>query len=69
MTEAQDFALTPRQLARYRRGESRPIPTIVGSLGFPSLASAQKGERLYRFIEERIAERCFGFVTETEGRS
>ncbi|MEP7327481.1 MAG: creatininase family protein [Gemmatimonadota bacterium] len=69
MTEAQDFALTPRQLAHYRRGESRPIATIVGSLGFPSLASAQKGERLYRFIEERIAERCFGFVTETEGRS
>jgi creatinine amidohydrolase len=68
MTEAQDYALTPRQLARYRRGESRPIQTIVGSLGFPSLASAQKGEQLYRFILERIAERCFSFVTETEGR-
>jgi creatinine amidohydrolase len=64
MSDAQDYALTPKQLSRYRRGESRPIPTIVGSLGFPSMASAQKGEQLYRFILERIAARCFSFVPE-----
>ena len=69
MSDAQDYALTPKQLTRYRRGESRPIPTIVGSLGFPSMASAQKGEQLYRFILERIAERCFCFVPGVQGRS
>ncbi|MEO8294675.1 MAG: creatininase family protein [Gemmatimonadota bacterium] len=69
MSEAQDFALTPGQLARYRRGESRPIPTVVGSLGFPSMASAQKGEQLYRFILERIAERCFCFVPDGESKT
>jgi creatinine amidohydrolase/Fe(II)-dependent formamide hydrolase-like protein len=69
MSDAQDYALTPKQMNRYRRGESRPIPTIVGSLGFPSMASAQKGEQLYRFILDRIAERCFCFVPEAEGRA
>lgn len=69
MSDAQDYALTPKQMHRYRRGESRPIPTIVGSLGFPSMASAQKGEQLYNFILERIAERCFCFVPEAESRS
>jgi creatinine amidohydrolase len=69
MSDAQDYALTPKQINRYRRGESRPIPTIVGSLGFPSMASAHKGERLYKFILERIAERCFCFVPEAESRS
>lgn len=69
MASAQDYALTPAQLSRYRRGESRPIPTVVGSLGYPSMASAQKGEQLYRFIVERVAERCFGFVPVAEGRT
>ena len=63
MAMAQDFGLTPKEMNRYRRGESRPIPvTAGGSLGFPSLASPQKGERLYRFIFDRIADRCFDFA-------
>jgi creatinine amidohydrolase len=58
MDLAQDFELTPSMLARYRPGQSRRLPLgSPGSVGFPSLASAQKGERLYRFILDRIS-RC-----------
>lgn len=55
MDLAQDFALTPQMLARYRPGHSRKLPSgSPGSVGFPSLASAQKGELLYRFMLDRI---------------
>ena len=41
---------------RYRPGHSRRLPQgSPGSVGFPSLASAQKGELLYRFILDRIS--------------
>jgi creatinine amidohydrolase len=56
MELAQDFALTPSMLARYRPGHSRNLPRgSPGSVGYPSLASAQKGELLYRFILDRIS--------------
>jgi len=56
MDLAQDFALTPELLARYRPGQSRRLPTgSPGSVGFPSLATAQKGELLYRFLLDRIS--------------
>ena len=58
MESAQDFELSPGMLSRYRPGHSRQLPQgSPGSVGFPSLASAQKGERLYRFILERVS-RC-----------
>ncbi len=51
-----DFAITPEMLGRYRPGHSRRLPEgSPGSIGFPSLASAQKGELLYRFILDRIS--------------
>ena len=56
MEFAQDFAVTPAMLARYQPGQSRRLPEgSPGSVGYPSLASAQKGERLYRFILDRVA--------------
>ena len=56
MDLAQDFALTPALLARYRPGQSRRLPTgSPGSVGYPSLATAQKGELLYRFLLDRIS--------------
>ncbi len=56
MDLAQDFAPTPQALARYRPGHSRRLPTgSPGSIGYPSLASAQKGERLYTFILDRVS--------------
>jgi creatinine amidohydrolase len=56
MDLAQDFDLPPSKLARYRPGQSRRLPEgSPGSIGYPSLASAQKGERLYRFILDRVS--------------
>ena len=58
MDLAQDFDVTPGVLARYRPGQSRRLPQgSPGSVGYPSLASAQKGELLYTFILERVS-RC-----------
>ena len=55
MELARDFAITPELLGRYRPGHSRRLPDgSPGSIGFPSLASAQKGELLYRFMLDRI---------------
>ena len=56
MDLARDFELTPTMLERYRPGQSRHLPEgSPGSVGYPSLASAQKGERLYRFIFDRVS--------------
>jgi creatinine amidohydrolase len=58
MELARDFDLTPALLARYRPGQSRHLPEgSPGSVGYPTLATAQKGERLYRFILDRVS-RC-----------
>jgi creatinine amidohydrolase/Fe(II)-dependent formamide hydrolase-like protein len=58
MELARDFELTPNVLARYRPGQTRHLPAgSPGSVGYPSLASAQKGERLYTFILDRVG-RC-----------
>jgi creatinine amidohydrolase len=55
MELARDFAITPDMLGRYRPGHSRRLPYgSPGSIGFPSLASTQKGDLLYRFILDRI---------------
>ena len=58
MDLAKDFEVTPSLLARYRPGQTRHLPEgSPGSIGYPSLASAQKGERLYTFILDRV-RRC-----------
>lgn len=61
MELAQDFELTPAMLARYRPGQTRRLPPgSPGSVGYPSLASAQKGELLYRFIFDRVRDSLAG---------
>src|SRR5688572_32995946 len=61
MDLALDFALTPKMLARYRPGQVRRLPEgSPGSVGYPSLASAQKGELLYKFILDRISSYLAG---------
>jgi creatinine amidohydrolase len=61
MELAEDFAPTPRLTARYRRSGAGSLPVrSPGSLGRPSLASRDKGERLYRMIHDRIATRVLG---------
>lgn len=58
MELARDFELTPAMLSRFRPGASRELPAgSPGSVGYPSLASAPKGEQLYRFIYQLVA-RC-----------
>src|SRR5256886_5245034 len=60
MERAQDFVLPARQTARYR-GAMRSLPErSPGSLGRPTLATPEKGERLYKMIYERIATRVLG---------
>jgi creatinine amidohydrolase len=61
MDLALDFALSPKMLQRYRPGQSRRLPAgSPGSVGYPSLASAQKGELLYKFILDRISSSLAG---------
>lgn len=56
MELAQDFDLPASLAARYRPGHTRRMPQgSPGSVGYPSLATARKGERLYRFILDRIS--------------
>jgi len=58
MDRAQDFLLEGRARARHQRGLAGPLPAVSpGSLGRPSLASREKGERLYKMIVERVAAR------------
>jgi creatinine amidohydrolase len=59
MELAQDFALPAgRGGRRYDPALGRELPTgSPGSVGYPSLASAQKGERVYSLILERVS-RC-----------
>lgn len=66
MELSQDFALSPRSMQNYRPGHSRHLPLgSPGSVGFPSLASPQKGALLYRFILDRVS-RCLA-VPEASG--
>lgn len=61
MEAARDFPAPPRLRARYRRTGAGLVPKrSPGSVGHPSLASAEKGERLYKMIYQRIATRVLG---------
>jgi creatinine amidohydrolase len=63
MERAQDFVLPERQRTRYLRTSrgSLSLPKhSPGSLGRPSMATRDKGERLYKMIRERLATRVLG---------
>lgn len=63
MDLAQDF-LPPGNPGRHVRGLTRPLPALSpGSLGRPTLATAEKGERIYKIIRERVASRVLTPVT------
>lgn len=66
LDRARDFLPPPRAVRRYHRGVRGAIPAdSPGSLGRPTLASREQGERLYHLIYDRIATRVFG--RETQG--
>ena len=61
LKRATDYTPSPGSIRRYLRGSSRAIPNdSPGSIGHPSMASTEKGQKLYHFIYERIATRVFG---------
>ena len=63
MDLAQDFALPERLRTRYAKRAAGSLPAMSpGSLGRPSLASREKGERLYNMIRERIITRVLNRV-------
>jgi len=60
MDLARDFRLPARMLKRHHRGGGTLPAHSPGSLGRPTLASAAKGERIYKMMYERIATRVLG---------
>jgi creatinine amidohydrolase len=58
MEWARDFVL-PTRARRYRRGRLRVPKESPGSIGRPTLATAEKGEAIYERILRRICERIF----------
>jgi creatinine amidohydrolase len=56
---AQDYMMSREELRRYRRGSLKVPSGSAGSLGRPSLGSAEKGKRLYEHIRSRISDRIF----------
>ncbi len=60
MDRARDFKLSPDEFRRYMRGGMpSPPPGGSGCVGRPTLATAEKGERLYQRILEGIRRAVF----------
>ena len=59
MQLAQDYMMSREELRRYRRGWLRVPKGSPGSIGRPTLATAEKGKALYERIRARISERIF----------
>jgi creatinine amidohydrolase len=57
MDLAQDYMITSGTRRRIHRGNVRVPRESTGSVGRPSLASAEKGERIYTRIRERVRHR------------
>ena len=59
MQRAQDYMMSREELRRYRRGALRVPKGSPGSIGRPSLATAEKGRAIYERIRSRIRDRVF----------
>lgn len=60
MDLARDCILPEPERRRYRRGTHVLLPgASLGSVGEPTLASPEKGKRIYEFIRGRIRDRVF----------
>ena len=57
MGRAEDYMMSREELRRYRRGWLRVPRSSPGSIGRPRLASAEKGEMLYRRIYSLVRDR------------
>lgn len=56
---AQDYMMSREELRRYRRGWLRVPKDSPGSIGRPTLASAEKGAAIYQRIHESVRNRIF----------
>jgi creatinine amidohydrolase len=56
---AQDYMMSREELRRYRRGWLRVPKDSPGSIGRPSLASAEKGAAIYQRIHESVRSHIF----------
>ena len=59
MERAQDYMMSREALRRYRRGWLKVPRESPGSIGRPTLASAEKGRQIYERLHQRIVERVF----------
>jgi creatinine amidohydrolase len=59
MELAQDYMMSRDELRRYRRGWLRVPKSSPGSIGRPTLATAEKGRALYERIYTRVRDRIF----------
>lgn len=60
MDRARDFELSPDEFRRYMRGGMpSPPPGGTGCVGRPTLATAEKGRRIYRRIIDAIRRAVF----------
>jgi creatinine amidohydrolase len=58
--EIRDYPLDPKQLRRYLRGRMpRPPAGCEGAIGYPSAATAEKGEQIYRHVLDKLRSRLF----------
>jgi creatinine amidohydrolase len=60
MDRARDFVLEPEEFERYLRGGPPPPPAGgAGAVGYPTAATAVKGERIYRRILDTVGQAVF----------
>ncbi|MDB4906400.1 MAG: hypothetical protein JWO05_1184 [Gemmatimonadetes bacterium] len=59
MALAKDYMMSREELRRYRRGWLRVPASSEGSIGRPTLATAEKGKKIYERIRNRVSERIF----------
>ena len=59
MEQAQDYMMSRDEVRRYRRGWLRVPRASPGSIGRPTLATAEKGRAIYERIYTKIRNRVF----------
>jgi creatinine amidohydrolase len=59
MDLAEDYMMSRDELRRYRRGWLKIPAGSSGSIGRPSLATAEKGAAIYQHIRDKVRSRVF----------
>jgi creatinine amidohydrolase len=59
MDLAEDYMMSREELRRYRRGWIKVPDASAGSIGRPTLATAEKGRALYERIRRQVSDRIF----------